>query len=93
MLGCEVQLFNSLKSLFDVDAQAFAILHDAAVLRSNNMLGKYDNAVHAKVVKPINKLLDMFSGPNMLISKRRDKKLDYESALSESKTSDTPNVS
>ena len=92
LLECEAQLFYSLKSLFDVDAPAFTVLYDAAMFRGRVLYKKYDDAVHARALRPLNQLLKMYSGPNMLISKRKDKKLDYESALSESKAVDGVNV-
>ena len=79
-LSAESNIYNVLT--FDKELVSYVLMRsvfDNWYQKSQN----YAKNVQNKVQKPVEALQALFTGPCLLIAKRRDKLLDYESALSD----------
>ena len=88
LLSIESNIYNDL--LFDEEEDSdirdeylqLRTLFDKCKKESLN----YTNKATHSAIKPIDLLLGLYSGPNILIAKRGDKLIDYEAALDDYQT-------
>lgn len=83
MLSIESNIYNDL--VFDKEMEEFVqfrVLFDKCKEQSRNYAIQTSNSA----LKPVDYLVGLFAGPNLLIAKRGDKLVDYEAALSDYQT-------
>ena len=81
LLDCEKDLYTDLLFIFDDEFEKYHKFENSANKRSSVHLQEYADKMIHHILTPIKSLLKSLNGPNILISKRNHKLLDYENAL------------
>ena len=82
LLDSEKNVFTDLLFLFEDDFNTFYKFENSSNQRRSVQFQNYVNRLTKSVLNPLNGLVSFMHGPHKLISKRYDKLLDYQSALS-----------